>query len=517
MRASARRTGFDGHARAIIHQARGSRGGMRNASSARMRWICPSIALVFLSACYHEAPPPVSPAAVDPAFVQGPPGGEIDPGYGYAFEGASYPAGYDTVQSGYPPPEASSDPQDPGYVMGTVTDAEIDVTLQPYGQWIVVEEYGRVWQPDVLIVGVDFMPYETCGTWVWTDYGWTFSCEWDWAWLAFHFGRWLFADGHWCWVPGYEWSPAWVEWRHGGDYVGWRPLPPPPRVRDHRDHDDDGPRIRDHRKHASDWRFLHTADFERPKFRSHLYKNLADGLQQTSAVTQPPIKGSRVVRAASLMSNRIQVRSRLNLTPSRGMGAPAIQGTRPDRPGVPQPSRGWTPAQPSRPSPYAPSQSFTPSRGYQPPSRGYQPPSRGYQPPSRGYQPYTPPHATRPQRYTPPSQTPPARYTPPSAPSRPSWTPPPSRSYPTTRYSPPSRPSPPSRSSWSGPSRSSSSSFGSSGSRASSSSFSSGGSRASSSSGGGSRASSSSSGGSSRSSSSSSGSSRSSGGGGRRR
>jgi hypothetical protein len=28
------------------------------------------------------------------------------------------------------------------------------------------------------------------------------------------------------WVPGYEWGPAWVSWRFGGNYVGWAPLPP---------------------------------------------------------------------------------------------------------------------------------------------------------------------------------------------------------------------------------------------------------------------------------------------------
>jgi hypothetical protein len=36
-------------------------------------------------------------------------------------------------------------------------------------------------------------------------------------------------DLGWCWVPGDEWSPAWVQWRRarqGFDYVGWAPLPP---------------------------------------------------------------------------------------------------------------------------------------------------------------------------------------------------------------------------------------------------------------------------------------------------
>ena len=27
-------------------------------------------------------------------------------------------------------------------------------------------------------------------------------------------------------MPGDEWAPAWVDWRYGGDDVGWAPLPP---------------------------------------------------------------------------------------------------------------------------------------------------------------------------------------------------------------------------------------------------------------------------------------------------
>ena len=34
-----------------------------------------------------------------------------------------------------------------------------------------------------------------------------------------------YPDNYWGWVPGHSWGPGWVEWRGGGDYVGWRPLP----------------------------------------------------------------------------------------------------------------------------------------------------------------------------------------------------------------------------------------------------------------------------------------------------
>src|SRR5262249_43933084 len=48
-----------------------------------------------------------------------------------------------------------------------------------------------------------------------------------WGWIAFHYGRWVWIeDIGWAWVAGREWGPAWVDWRRGGGYVGWAPLPP---------------------------------------------------------------------------------------------------------------------------------------------------------------------------------------------------------------------------------------------------------------------------------------------------
>jgi Family of unknown function (DUF6600) len=45
--------------------------------------------------------------------------------------------------------------------------------------------------------------------------------------VAYHYGRWVYDDElHWCWIPGEEWGPAWVQWRRGGDVVGWAALPP---------------------------------------------------------------------------------------------------------------------------------------------------------------------------------------------------------------------------------------------------------------------------------------------------
>jgi hypothetical protein len=96
--------------------------------------------------------------------------------------------------------------------------------LSPYGQWFQIEPYGWVWQPDHMYPG--WKPYSD-GYWVYTDYGWTYQADNNWSWAAYHYGRWAYDNYYgWMWVPGTVWSPAWVAWRNGGNYVGWAPLSP---------------------------------------------------------------------------------------------------------------------------------------------------------------------------------------------------------------------------------------------------------------------------------------------------
>ena len=100
--------------------------------------------------------------------------------------------------------------------------------LSPYGSWVAVEGYGSAWRPYGHVVGLDFYPYLTGGHWEYTVHGWTWVSDWPWGWVPFHHGRWLFTDNWgWVWIPGDEWAPAWVEWRIGGGFVGWVPMPPP--------------------------------------------------------------------------------------------------------------------------------------------------------------------------------------------------------------------------------------------------------------------------------------------------
>src|SRR5687768_12503607 len=97
-------------------------------------------------------------------------------------------------------------------------------SLEPHGSWLEVEEYGHVWRP--ASVDDEWAPY-TDGYWAYTDSGWTWVSYEDFGGITYHYGRWIvIEDEGWCWVPDYEWAPAWVSWRSSDDHVGWAPLPP---------------------------------------------------------------------------------------------------------------------------------------------------------------------------------------------------------------------------------------------------------------------------------------------------
>ncbi len=104
--------------------------------------------------------------------------------------------------------------------------ASFDDALSPYGDWTDVDGT-RVWRPAATVVGDDFQPYATNGQWVSSDYGWYFQSDYPWGWAPFHYGRWALDPNYgWIWIPGTVWAPAWVDWRSGGGYIGWAPLPP---------------------------------------------------------------------------------------------------------------------------------------------------------------------------------------------------------------------------------------------------------------------------------------------------
>ncbi|MHA1134795.1 MAG: DUF6600 domain-containing protein, partial [Alphaproteobacteria bacterium] len=97
--------------------------------------------------------------------------------------------------------------------------------LAPYGEWVYHPVQGYVWLPRA--VGPEWRPF-TVGNWIYTEeYGWYWDSYEPFAWAVYHYGRWGFDPAYnWYWVPGETWSPAWVQWRYGDEYVGWAPEPP---------------------------------------------------------------------------------------------------------------------------------------------------------------------------------------------------------------------------------------------------------------------------------------------------
>jgi hypothetical protein len=126
-----------------------------------------------------------------------------------------------------PEEDLAQPPAPPAEPQGGVSMQQFDQALSPYGEWLVVPQYGRVWRPYSAVVGADFRPYTTGGRWVYTAHGWTWASRWSWGWAPFHYGRWAHdAFRGWVWVPDTTWGAAWVDWRYGDGYVGWAPLAP---------------------------------------------------------------------------------------------------------------------------------------------------------------------------------------------------------------------------------------------------------------------------------------------------
>jgi hypothetical protein len=104
------------------------------------------------------------------------------------------------------------------------SEADFQAPLSPYGDWVMVQGYGRVWRPRH--VDGSWRPYAD-GRWEWTEAGWYWVSEEPWGWATYHYGRWDWTREYgWIWAPQTQWAPAWVTWREGAGYIGWAPLPP---------------------------------------------------------------------------------------------------------------------------------------------------------------------------------------------------------------------------------------------------------------------------------------------------
>jgi hypothetical protein len=90
------------------------------------------------------------------------------------------------------------------------------------GSWSYLAPYGYVWYPTVV---AGWHPYYH-GRWCWRDGGWNFVGDGGrWNYPTHHYGRWgVGPSGGWFWVPGKQWSNAWVQWAAAPGYVSWSPL-----------------------------------------------------------------------------------------------------------------------------------------------------------------------------------------------------------------------------------------------------------------------------------------------------
>jgi hypothetical protein len=171
---------------------------------------------------YPATPAPAYPTTPAPAYPTTPaPAYQTTPAPAYPAMPAPYPA---TTPAPYVP-EAYVPAVAP--VGSDITLNYFQDQLRPYGRWVDVPPYGPAWQPTDALVVPGWRPYLNQGYWVNTDSGFYWHSDAPYGDIVFHYGRWLRDVRYgWVWIPGYDWAPAWVSWRHAEGFAGWAPLPP---------------------------------------------------------------------------------------------------------------------------------------------------------------------------------------------------------------------------------------------------------------------------------------------------
>ena len=153
----------------------------------------------------------------------------VAPAIAFADTNAPYPQGYtDDVADAPQAPATDVDPADEYADTDPSALTDFRQPLDAHGSWVQDPTYGTVWVPNSAEVGADFAPYQTAGRWTVADSGdWMWQSDYNWGHIPFHYGRWVWANSYWGWIPGRTYAPAWVTWRVGeGGYLGWAPLPP---------------------------------------------------------------------------------------------------------------------------------------------------------------------------------------------------------------------------------------------------------------------------------------------------
>lgn len=100
--------------------------------------------------------------------------------------------------------------------------AYADNELSDNGSWQYVSSLNSWgWRP---YVSVGWRPY-FYGSWSYGPAGYLTWVSYEpWGWVPYHYGRWAYDPFYgWVWLPGGGYSPAWVYWAYGPNYVGWAP------------------------------------------------------------------------------------------------------------------------------------------------------------------------------------------------------------------------------------------------------------------------------------------------------
>ena len=107
--------------------------------------------------------------------------------------------------------------------------------LDEHGSWRTTPSYGHVWYPRGVAPG--WAPYRA-GHWSYIEpWGYTWVDDQTWGFAPFHYGRWVWAEGEWGWIPSPPrperglyirpvYAPALVAWVGVGAGVAWFALGP---------------------------------------------------------------------------------------------------------------------------------------------------------------------------------------------------------------------------------------------------------------------------------------------------
>ena len=216
--------------------------------------------------------------------------------------------------------------------------SEFHTQLDPHGEWISHPRYGEAWVP-YANEDREWRPYSR-GQWIYTDeHGWYWESDEPFGWATYHYGRWKLDDRYgWMWIPGHEWGPAWVSFRHGDEYVGWAPLPPEaewdPYSRSTMSFDayDAGAiGLAGAGALAAYWIFVRPQFMTAPRVSQHFFPPARNDffLRQTRHVTHYESRGNRVFnRGIDVNQLQRQTGRSIPIMPVRGISDPRDNGRR---------------------------------------------------------------------------------------------------------------------------------------------------------------------------------------------